>query len=182
MVEFVSFTGPAGQDLETRKRVRSQAMRDYRKRQRQSKTGEAGSEVELVQDNNIVLHWNNSTPETWENLYTRHQHPTNQSHDQESLSKQVALRESHKTVPYSISPLPQADMPERYDLHYFHNVVMNDIAGLVYVGFWDDFMPRLCQNEPVVRQAVVALSRTHADLAYNGKLRHPPTLRDKLSS
>jgi len=182
MVEFVSFTGPAGQDLETRKRVRSQAMRDYRKRQRQSKTGEPGSEVELDQDNNIVLHWNNSTPETWENLYARHQQPPNQSHDQELQSQQVVLRDSPKKIPYSISSLPQVDTAERYDLHYFHSVVMNDIAGLVYVGFWDDFMPRLCQTEPVVRQAVVALSRTHADLAYNGKLRHPPTLRDKLSS
>jgi len=183
MVEFVFFTGPnVGQDLETRKRVRSQAMRAYRKRQRESKTAEPDSPDEVEQENNLELHWNNCTAETWETLAARHQLKTSPSHDHNSLSTELAMHESHKVIPYGMSAMPQVGTLERYDLDYFHTVVMKDIAGLVYVGFWDDFMPRLCQSEKVVRQAVVALSCTHADLAYNGKLRHPPTLRDKLSS
>jgi hypothetical protein len=176
MAEFVSFAGPSGQDLETRKRVRSQAMRDYRKRQRESKIAEP------EQGKSLALHWDICTPEAWQSRGAYQQQQTNQSHDQKSTSKRLALRESPKVIPYSMSSLPRIDTVEQYDLHYFHSVVMSDIAGLVYVGFWDDFLPRLCQSENVVRQAVVALSRTHADLAYNGKLRHPPTLRDKLSS
>ena len=183
MAMFVSFTGPhSGQDLETRKKVRSQAMRDYRKRQRESKTAEPDSGVELEQEKKPVLHWSNCTPEAWQSRRFPRQQQIDQSQDQNSRSKQLALRKSRIAIPYSISSLPQVDTMERYDLHYFHSVVMNDIAGLVYVGFWDDFMPRLCQSERVVRQAVVALSRTHADLAYSGKLRHLSTVRDKLSS
>lgn len=183
MVEFVSFTGPnVGQDLETRKRVRSQAMRAYRKRQRESKTAEPDSPDEAEQEKGLVLHWKNCTAEAWESLGARHQLKTSPSHDHNSSSTELAVRASHNVIPYGISSLPQLDTLERYDLDYFHSVVMKDIAGLVYVGFWDDFLPRLCQSERVVRQAVVALSRTHADLAYSGRLRHPPTLRDKLSS
>jgi len=84
--------------------------------------------------------------------------------------------------PYSLSSLPQVNAVERHDLHYFHQVVMKDIAGLVYVGFWDEFLPRICQSEDVIRQAVVALSRTHADLAYDGNVRHCPKSRDGSSS
>ena len=179
----MSFTGPhVGQDLETRKRVRSQAMRAYRKRQRESKTAEPDSPDETGQEKSLVLHWKNCTAEAWESLGARHQLRTSPSHDNDSLSKQLAMRDSHKGIPYIMSSLPEVDTLERYDLDYFHSVVMKDIAGLVYVGFWDDFMPRLCQSEKVVRQAVVALSRTHADLAYSGKIRYPLTLRDKLSS
>ena len=183
MVEFVSFTGPhVGQDPETRKRVRSQAMRAYRKRQRESKTAEPDSPDEGEQEKSLVLHWKTCTAEAWESLGARHRLKTSKSHDHNSLSTDLAVRESQKVIPYSISPLPQVNTRERYDLHYFHSVVMNDIAGLVYVGFWDDFMPRLCQSEKVVRQAVAALSRAHADLAYSGKLRHPQTSRDRVSS
>ena len=156
MVEFVSFTGPnVGQDLETRKRVRSQAMRAYRKRQRESKTAEPDSPDEVEQEKNLVLHWNNCTADTWETLAARHQLRTSPSHDHNSLSTELAVREAHKVIPYSMSSLPQVDTLERYDLDYFHSVVMKDIAGLVYVGFWDDFMRKTTAPSHFEGQAVI---------------------------
>ena len=199
MVEFVQFTSPhVGQDLATRKVVRSQAMRDFRKRQRQSEILKSRTEVQPSEpkkhDNDEIKCVSDgqrssgaksrrrSIPaQTSRTLGNRTKVPIAE-HPDTAQDSMLAMRDPRLPISYSVSLLPQVDAPERCDLHYFHHVVMKDIAGMVCVGFWDEFMPRLCQTEYVVRQAIIALSRTHADLAYNGSLRHPPTLRDRLSS
>jgi hypothetical protein len=203
MIEFVSFTGPhVGQDVETRKRVRSQAMRDYRKRQRQNRPVESHCEDEPVQETKFVFVKCSSDVPPLTSAPCQPQ-PTSQSRARRtriklsnitkaSISRSSEIEDGHESLltsresclvdPYALSSLPQINAMERYDLHYFHQVVMKDIAGLVYVGFWDNLMPRLCQSEAVVRQAVIALSRTHAELAYNGSLRHPTTVRDTFPS
>jgi hypothetical protein len=203
MIEFVSFTSPhVQQDEETRKRVRSQAMRDYRKRQRQNRPAESFRSVEPVQETKFVFV--KCTAGVQQRMDTSQQQlPTSQLHaygtqttsteadhapvseptePEDARNLSMTSRKSCLVDPYSLSSLPQVNQTERHDLHYFHQVVMKDIAGLVCVGFWDEFLPRICQSEDVVRQAVVALSRTHANLAYDRSPRNSPTLRDRLPS
>lgn len=202
MIEFVSFAGPhVEQDLETRRRIRSRAMRDYRHRQRQSRIANLDCDIEPGQKKTCKPDQTKSVSKTQQGSSACLQRRTSRSHahenSMETTSKltgsaiehldkvadsRLVLHQTSRAIPYSISSLPHIDTLERYDMHYFHHVVMKDIAGLVCVGFWDEFMPRLCHSEDVARQAIVALSRTHADLAYNGSLRHPPSSRDRLSS
>ena len=50
---------------------------------------------------------------------------------------------------------------ERRSLHYFINVVALDLSRYLPGRFWDELVPRQCHADPMIRDAVLALSSAH---------------------
>lgn len=71
MLEFVSLSGEAdGKDLQTRRKVRSQAMRDYRRRQRaEREAGKVCMQLLLATKTNAMLTLSNSESEPVKPIY-----------------------------------------------------------------------------------------------------------------
>lgn len=68
-----------------------------------------------------------------------------------------------------ISSYGPGDPTQRRALHYYHTTALNDLSGVIAVGFWDRVVPERCQSERVVRHAVVALSHAHLDFVMQVK-------------
>ena len=208
MFEFVLFTGPDdAHDLEKQKRIRSHAMRDYRHRQRQSRNVRSNLRTRLTQRVSVETGDIEHASDNWQYsrapLQPRTLDPQTRApliesaiksrqrangHSDTAQDRRLSLQALSPMRLYGLSYSPQVDGPEQRNLHYFHHVVMTDIAGPICVGFWDRMIPQLCQSENVVRQAVLALSQTHAKLATHRNLSQslnlygePPALHNPTS-
>ncbi|KAK4503256.1 hypothetical protein PRZ48_006684 [Zasmidium cellare] len=73
-------------------------------------------------------------------------------------------------VSYDISCGMQDGPAERKAMHYFVNFASLDLSGYLPGRFWDGFVLQGSQSEPMVRQAVLAVSSAHLDHCHEGAM------------